>query len=547
MKIEVPSGIDTNELKKLLNIAQENKRYFDRKPKPVVMLVLDLKKSGLLQQRFKEHQISYDRFFSVLREGWDKVARYYQGIFVKDIGDERVLVFGLKESKETLPEKLAAGCALDLHKFTENATFLFLVNEISILKKINKTKVYKFLTTILTDWKSQNERCDWKEVNQEYDIIEKKINTIFQLKIAIANGVGTPTTKEGGVERDIDGEPIIVASRLYNNAESRETLITPNVLKFLDESFHTVKKGEIQFKEFSGEVYNVTGLRRYNTRDLYGLAPKGSKFYKQIDKFKALTDNSIRFLEEYQSGEKIDPITNVLETYEKQNLILDNEIFEKGSIYYSDDSLLACTVSYAIADAMIKQGVLKEKDYTARTKDYSLEENLGLAALLANLGLWQSNEKVSGSFINSPRTLSERKVERFNLLKARHGAIEIEQCPPLERRGIGLFVRFQHAKYDGTGLTAKMFKAGGIPKQSSYARGELKGKNIPIINRILKVAKAYVGYRSDRCSNLRLRFADKIDPYKLALITLKHLKKSSGKRFDPKVISALDYLLHTSK
>lgn len=196
---------------------------------------------------------------------------------------------------------------------------------------------------------------------------------------------------------------------------------------------------------------------------------------------------------------------------------------------------------------MIELGALKEKDYTARTKDYSIEENLGLAALLSNLGLWQSNEKVSGSFINSPRTLSERKVERFNLLKARHGAIEIEQCPPLERRGIGLFVRFQHAKYDGTGLTARMFKSGGIPKQSSYARGELKGKNIPVINRILKVAKAYVGYRSDRCSNLRLRFADKIDSYKLALTTLKHLKKSSGKRFDPKVISALDYLLHTSK
>ncbi len=547
MKIEVPDGVDPKELEILLNIAQENRRYFDCKPKPVVMLALDLKKSGMLQQKFKEHQISYDRFFSILREGWDKITRHHHGIFVKDIGDERMLVFGLKEGCETKPEKLAAGCALDLHKFTENATFPFLIDEISILKKINKEKVYDLLTTSLTDWRSENERSDWRVINQEYDTIERKINTIFQLKIAIANGIGTPTTKKGGVERDIDGEPTIVASRLYNIADSRETLITPNILKIIDNSFYALKKGEIQFKEFSGEVYNITGFKKYNTQDLSGLAPKGSNFYKEIDKYKALTDNSKRYLEEYQSGEKVDPITNVLETYEKQNLILDNEIFERGNIYYADDSLLICTVSYAIADAMIKLGTLEEKDYSVKSNNYTFKENLGLVALLSNLGLWQSNEKVSGTFINSPRKLSERKRERLNLLKARHGAIEIEQCPPLNRRGIGLFVRFQHAKYDGTGLTARMFMEGGIPKQSSYAKGELKQDNIPVINRILKVAKAYVGYRSDRCSKLRVMFAEDVEPYELTGTILNSLKKSSGKGFDPKVISALDYLLQLSK
>ncbi len=88
---------------------------------------------------------------------------------------------------------------------------------------------------------------------------------------------------------------------------------------------------------------------------------------------------------------------------------------------------------------------------------------------------------------------------------------------------------------------------GGIPKQSSYAEGELKQDNIPIINRILKVAKAYVGYRSDRCSKLRVMFADDVDPYELAGTILNYLKKSSGKKFDPKVVSALDYLLQSSK
>lgn len=547
MKIEVPVGIDPKELESLLYIAQENRRYFGCKPKPVVMLALDLKKSGFLHQQFKEHKISYDRFFSTLRKGWDKVAQYYQGIYVKDIGDERILAFGLKEDDKVKPEKLAAGCALDLHKFTENATFPFLVNEISIMKKINKDKVYQLLTTSLTDWKSQNERCDWKEVNQEYDIIENKINTLFQLKIAIANGIGTPKTKEGGVERDIDGEPIIVASRLYNKADSQETLITPEVLKVINESFHTVNKGEIQFKEFSGEVYNITGAKRYQLQTLDGIAPQGSNFYKEIGKFKALTDNSLRYLEEYQSGERVDPVTNVLETYEKQNLILDDDIFEKGNIYYADDSLLICTVSYAIAEAMIKLGTLKEEDYLAKFENYTMKENLGLAALLSNLGLWQSNEKVSGTFLNSPRILSGRKIERLNLLKARHGAIEIEQCPPLEKRGIGLYVRFQHANYDGTGFTARLFKEGGIPKQSSYAKGELKEDNIPIINRILKTAKAYVGYRSDRCHELRIMFAEKIDPHKLTQIILNNLRKSSGKKIDPRMIDALDYLLKTSK
>jgi len=146
--VELPQGVSKDEAEGLLKVVEENKRYFDGNSRHLVMLALDVIESAELQNTFTENEFSYPEFLDTLRGEWEKVYENYHGLFVKDIGDERMVVFGLTEESQKSPELLAVKCAEDLHKVTENATLGFLIDQISSNLNISREKTAGYLSTI---------------------------------------------------------------------------------------------------------------------------------------------------------------------------------------------------------------------------------------------------------------------------------------------------------------------------------------------------------------------------------------------------------------
>jgi len=536
---ELALRLGPEKLERLATIAIENEIHFNGVPTQLTILSFDVTKSAKLEDILDHQGYSYDKLLGALKERWKKVYEYYHGMRVKYVGDEVIVAFGLSEKSKARQEELAARCAVDLHKVIEHETFDFIADGISRKLEIPNELVYKYLTTRKREWESDREKLQWIDVYKEYKIMQGMIGGKFQIRIGIASGRATPKTGEG-TERDVDREAINKVHRVYSYAAPGQTIVPEDVLNRIKSFVYFEKTHDyVKLKEFEGPLFAITGIKRYDTPDLAGLSPVGSNWHSRLGHFRNLTRDTLRLLEHYQQGEAT--IAGKHYEYDEMNLILDSDIYERSNIYYADNSLLLTNLCYALADAMVQQGTLSKELYDTYL------DHLGFTALLLDLGLWQSSERVFGKFMDSPRLLSADQNDRTKLRKARHDAVDAAYCDPLmEHYHIDSFVRFQHARYDGTGETSTSYRhrAGFATNLDPLFKETLKGDDIPFVIRIAKVARSVVEYFSDRANKLRPKFAEELkDPYELTNIVLSHIKEDEGARYDPKVVRALEYLL----
>jgi len=213
------------------------------------------------------------------------------------------------------------------------------------------------------------------------------------------------------------------------------------------------------------------------SRELIGLADK--RMYESKQSGKSVVSVSVPEIKKYLLAKK--PTLNILES-------LVTAVDGKDH-YTKAHSELVNKFSFSLA----KEVNLSNEEIEA----------LRIAALLHDIGKIGIPETI----LRKPGPLEK---EEFELIKQHPilGAMMLDG-PPLHRDHVIDAIKYHHERYDGKGYP-----------------GELKGKDIPLLARIIGIVDAYCAMITDR-------------PYRKALTqeeAIAELKKCAGTQFDPELV-----------